>query len=195
MRLPSICLIGCINKCGWQRAAEMKHDLLILLHGNSAAATPCLPAAINVNTCMQLLQHQPHHDPGPAPTFRTGKWVLKEQPVSMRPGDHLQTQNLCQSHSLCAAGRHSATKSPFRVHASLTIAFILRPLRAKHQADLNRHRIGGRQAMYQQPVADARLPSCSCSLGSIERQPRSHGVHRVRQHPHFAAAAAGAARG
>ena len=27
-RLPSICLIGCINKCGWQRAAEMKHDLL-----------------------------------------------------------------------------------------------------------------------------------------------------------------------
>ena len=29
MRLPSICLIGCINKCGWQRAAEMKHDFTL----------------------------------------------------------------------------------------------------------------------------------------------------------------------
>jgi len=81
MRLLSICLIGCINKCGWQRAAEMKHDSLFLLHGNAAAATPCLPAAINVNTCMQLLQHQPHHTPGPAPTSQNRKMVLKEQPV------------------------------------------------------------------------------------------------------------------
>ena len=69
----NICLIGCINKCGWQRAAEMKHDLLFLLHGNAAAATRCLPAAINVNSSMQLLQHQPHHTPGPAPTYHNRK--------------------------------------------------------------------------------------------------------------------------
>ena len=51
----------------------MKHDSLFLLHGNAAAATPCLLAAINVNTCMQLLQHQPHHTPGPAPTSQNRK--------------------------------------------------------------------------------------------------------------------------
>ena len=38
MRLPSICLIGCINKCGWQRAAEMKHDSPFL-PGNATAPT------------------------------------------------------------------------------------------------------------------------------------------------------------
>jgi hypothetical protein len=61
----------------------MKHESLSLLHGNAAAATPCLPAAINVNTCMQLLQHQPHHTPGPAPTSQNRKMglSLKEQPV------------------------------------------------------------------------------------------------------------------
>ena len=44
----NICLIGCINKCGWQRAAETKHDSLFLLHGNAAAATPCLPEGTRV---------------------------------------------------------------------------------------------------------------------------------------------------
>ena len=86
MRLPSICLIGCINKCGWQRAAEMKHDLLFLLHGNAAAATRCLPAAINVNTCMQLLQHQPHHTPVLRPLLTTGKatqpWCSSRAPTA-----------------------------------------------------------------------------------------------------------------
>ena len=62
----------------------MKHDSLFLLHGNAAAATHCLPAAINVNTCMQLLQHQPHHTPGPAPTSQNRKMVLEESSLFER---------------------------------------------------------------------------------------------------------------
>jgi len=79
---------------------------------------------------------------------------------------------------LCAAGRHSATKFPFRVHASLTIAFILLPLRAKHQAYLNHHcvttaLVDGKQCisnpwqMHAYPAAAARWAALSVSHAAM----------------------------
>jgi hypothetical protein len=72
-----------------------------------------------------------------------------------------------------------------RVHISLTIAFILRPLRAKYikQTSIITASVDDTQFIsnLSQDACLTSENSHGCSLGSIERQRRSHGVHRVRQ--------------